>query len=115
MDECGPALGAWPLTNQWLLMYPMHGHLLLLEQQGRVTRLAAKGTCNGKLQASLAEVAMEFYDRRVRAGMSGCVATSFANTIAAFWAAFGVHLEWAVSNRRGTAADGRSARRCVQA
>jgi hypothetical protein len=42
MDECGPALGAWPLTNQWLLMYPLHGHMMLLEQQGRVTRLASK-------------------------------------------------------------------------
>jgi glyoxylase-like metal-dependent hydrolase (beta-lactamase superfamily II) len=41
MDECGPVLGTWPLSNQWLLMYPLHGHLLLLEQQGRVTRLAA--------------------------------------------------------------------------
>jgi glyoxylase-like metal-dependent hydrolase (beta-lactamase superfamily II) len=39
MDECGPVLGGWPLTNQWLLMYPLHGHLLLLEQQGRVQRL----------------------------------------------------------------------------
>jgi hypothetical protein len=35
-------LGAWPLTNQWLLMYPLHGHMMLLEQQGRVTRLASK-------------------------------------------------------------------------
>jgi glyoxylase-like metal-dependent hydrolase (beta-lactamase superfamily II) len=42
MDECGPVLGGWPSTNQWLLMYPMHGHLLLLEQQGRVTKIAAK-------------------------------------------------------------------------
>jgi glyoxylase-like metal-dependent hydrolase (beta-lactamase superfamily II) len=42
MDECGPVLGGWPLNNQWLLMYPLHGHLLLLEQQGRVTRLAGK-------------------------------------------------------------------------
>jgi glyoxylase-like metal-dependent hydrolase (beta-lactamase superfamily II) len=39
MDECGPILGGWPLNNQWLLMYPMHGHLLLLEQQGRVKKL----------------------------------------------------------------------------
>jgi glyoxylase-like metal-dependent hydrolase (beta-lactamase superfamily II) len=38
MNECGPALGAWPLSNQWLLMYPLHGHLLHLEQQGRVKR-----------------------------------------------------------------------------
>jgi glyoxylase-like metal-dependent hydrolase (beta-lactamase superfamily II) len=43
MDECGPALGAWPANNQWLLMYPLHGHLLHLEQQGRVTKLRGKG------------------------------------------------------------------------
>jgi glyoxylase-like metal-dependent hydrolase (beta-lactamase superfamily II) len=39
MEECGPALGNWPTTNQWLLMYPLHGHLLHLEQQGAVTRI----------------------------------------------------------------------------
>ena len=49
MDECGPALGAWPLTNQWLLMYPLHGHRLLIEQQGRVTRLAGKGNVQWKV------------------------------------------------------------------
>jgi glyoxylase-like metal-dependent hydrolase (beta-lactamase superfamily II) len=42
MDECGPVLGSWPAGNQWLLMYPLHGHLLLLEQQGRVTKVAGK-------------------------------------------------------------------------
>jgi glyoxylase-like metal-dependent hydrolase (beta-lactamase superfamily II) len=42
MDECGPVLGGWPSSNQWLLMYPLHGHLLLLEQQGRVTRFTGK-------------------------------------------------------------------------
>ena len=42
MNECGPVLGGWPVGNQWLLMYPLHGHLLLLEQQGRVTRFAGK-------------------------------------------------------------------------
>lgn len=49
MDECGPALGAWPLTNQWLLMYPLHGHLLQLEQQGRVTRFAGREHVQWKL------------------------------------------------------------------
>jgi glyoxylase-like metal-dependent hydrolase (beta-lactamase superfamily II) len=49
MDECGPALGAWPLTNQWLLMYPLHGHLLFLEQQGRVTRVADQGSVRWKV------------------------------------------------------------------
>lgn len=42
MDECGPILGGWPLSAEWLLMYPMHGHLLLLEQQGRVIRFKGK-------------------------------------------------------------------------
>jgi glyoxylase-like metal-dependent hydrolase (beta-lactamase superfamily II) len=42
MDECGPVLGTWPLSNQWLLMYPMHGHLSLLEQQGRVKKVPGK-------------------------------------------------------------------------
>jgi glyoxylase-like metal-dependent hydrolase (beta-lactamase superfamily II) len=42
MNECGPVLGGWPINNEWLLMYPMHGHLSLLEQQGRVTRIAGK-------------------------------------------------------------------------
>ena len=31
---CGPALGRWPEQNEWLLMYPVHGHLLRLEQMG---------------------------------------------------------------------------------
>lgn len=39
IDECGPALGNWPAGNRWLLMYPLHGHLLHLEQQGAVTRI----------------------------------------------------------------------------
>jgi glyoxylase-like metal-dependent hydrolase (beta-lactamase superfamily II) len=38
MDECGPALGQWPATNRWLLMYPLHGHLSHLEQQGLLQR-----------------------------------------------------------------------------
>jgi glyoxylase-like metal-dependent hydrolase (beta-lactamase superfamily II) len=42
MDECGPVLGGWPLSSQWLLMYPLHGHLLLLEQQGRVKKYPGK-------------------------------------------------------------------------
>ena len=49
MDQCGPALGAWPLNNQWLLMYPLHGHLLHLEQQGRVTKLAGEGHVQWKI------------------------------------------------------------------
>jgi glyoxylase-like metal-dependent hydrolase (beta-lactamase superfamily II) len=50
MDECGPVLGSWPLNNSWLLMYPLHGHLLHLEQQGRVTRLAAEGHVQWKIE-----------------------------------------------------------------
>jgi glyoxylase-like metal-dependent hydrolase (beta-lactamase superfamily II) len=49
MDECGPVLGAWPLTNQWLLMYPLHGHVSLLEQQGSVTRIAGTGNVRWKI------------------------------------------------------------------
>jgi len=32
--ECGPTMGNWPLQNEWLLMYPVYGHLALLEQRG---------------------------------------------------------------------------------
>ncbi len=39
IEECGPALGDWPPANRWLLMYPLHGHLLHLEQQSSVTRI----------------------------------------------------------------------------
>jgi glyoxylase-like metal-dependent hydrolase (beta-lactamase superfamily II) len=34
MAQCGSVLGNWPQQNQWLLMYPMHGHLAHLEQLG---------------------------------------------------------------------------------
>jgi len=39
MDECGPLLGRWPSANQWLLMYPLHGHLAHLEETGEVIRI----------------------------------------------------------------------------
>jgi glyoxylase-like metal-dependent hydrolase (beta-lactamase superfamily II) len=42
MEQCGPALGSWPQSNQWLLMFPLLGHLLYLEQQGRVIRSKEK-------------------------------------------------------------------------
>jgi glyoxylase-like metal-dependent hydrolase (beta-lactamase superfamily II) len=32
--RCGPSMGSWPAQNQWLLMYPVHGHLAHLEQLG---------------------------------------------------------------------------------
>ena len=38
MDECGPLIGKWPAANQWLLMYPLHGHLAHLEETGEVVR-----------------------------------------------------------------------------
>jgi glyoxylase-like metal-dependent hydrolase (beta-lactamase superfamily II) len=39
MDECGTALGKWPAANQWLLMYPIHGHLAHLEETGEAIRV----------------------------------------------------------------------------
>jgi glyoxylase-like metal-dependent hydrolase (beta-lactamase superfamily II) len=38
IDKCGPLLGNWPKENQWLLMYPIHGHLSHLEQSGVVAQ-----------------------------------------------------------------------------
>jgi glyoxylase-like metal-dependent hydrolase (beta-lactamase superfamily II) len=49
IEECGPALGKWPASNRWLLMYPMHGHLLYLEQQGLVKRVSGDGYTRWKL------------------------------------------------------------------
>lgn len=51
IQECGPALGNWPAANRWLLMYPLHGHLLYLEQQGSITRLTGEGLTRWKLAA----------------------------------------------------------------
>jgi len=52
IEECGPSLGSWPENNRWLLMYPLHGHVMLLEQQGTITRVEAAGTVRWKLSAS---------------------------------------------------------------
>jgi glyoxylase-like metal-dependent hydrolase (beta-lactamase superfamily II) len=41
--KLGPALGDWPETNRWLLMYPVHAHLVHFEQTGRARRLQAEG------------------------------------------------------------------------
>jgi glyoxylase-like metal-dependent hydrolase (beta-lactamase superfamily II) len=49
MNECGPALGSWPASNQWLLMYPMHGHLVYLEQQGLIVKTGGAGHTRWKL------------------------------------------------------------------
>jgi glyoxylase-like metal-dependent hydrolase (beta-lactamase superfamily II) len=49
IEECGPALGSWPANNRWLLMYPMHGHLLYLEQQGLITREGGQRPVRWKL------------------------------------------------------------------
>jgi glyoxylase-like metal-dependent hydrolase (beta-lactamase superfamily II) len=42
MTSCGPALGTWPAQNEWLLMYPLHGHLALLEELGMARRTRGK-------------------------------------------------------------------------
>jgi glyoxylase-like metal-dependent hydrolase (beta-lactamase superfamily II) len=34
MAECGRAMGKWPAQNEWLLMYPVYGHLAHLEELG---------------------------------------------------------------------------------
>jgi Zn-dependent hydrolases, including glyoxylases len=49
IDDCGPALGNWPASNQWLLMYPMHGHLMHLEGQGKIARVKSDGHIRWKL------------------------------------------------------------------
>ena len=51
IEECGPALGSWPASNRWLLMYPMHGHLLYLEQQGLITRSSGERLVHWKMAA----------------------------------------------------------------
>ena len=51
VEDCGPALRSWPATNQWLLMYPLRGHLLYLEQQGTVKKIKSEGHTCGKLAA----------------------------------------------------------------
>jgi glyoxylase-like metal-dependent hydrolase (beta-lactamase superfamily II) len=39
----GPALGDWPETNRWLLMYPLHAHLAHLETMGHAARVQEQG------------------------------------------------------------------------
>ncbi len=41
--ECGPALGSWPVQNEWLLMYPVHGHLAHLVQLGLAQQKRGEG------------------------------------------------------------------------
>ena len=48
MEECGPLLGKWPAANQWLLMYPLHGHLAYLEETGEATRIHDGGQVRWK-------------------------------------------------------------------
>jgi glyoxylase-like metal-dependent hydrolase (beta-lactamase superfamily II) len=43
MAECGPAMGTWPPQNEWLLMYPVHGHLAHLEELGIARRTGEEG------------------------------------------------------------------------
>jgi glyoxylase-like metal-dependent hydrolase (beta-lactamase superfamily II) len=51
IEDCGSALGTWPANNQWLLMYPMHGHLLYLEQLGTVKKIRSGSETRWKLAA----------------------------------------------------------------
>lgn len=48
--ECGPRLGDWPENNRWLLMYPLYGHLSLMESNGEVVRIAGEGHVRWKLR-----------------------------------------------------------------
>ncbi len=50
MDACTPALGRWPTDNLWLLMYPVRGHLDLLEEMGVVTAAKSNGVTRWKLR-----------------------------------------------------------------
>jgi glyoxylase-like metal-dependent hydrolase (beta-lactamase superfamily II) len=52
IDECGPLLGTWPEHNRWLLMYPMYGHLIHIEQQGLTSRVENEGKTRWKLKGS---------------------------------------------------------------
>ncbi len=48
--ECGPRLGDWPENNRWLLMYPFHGHLSLMESNGEVERVSGEGYVRWRLK-----------------------------------------------------------------
>ena len=48
--ECGPRLGNWPENNRWLLMYPLHGHLSLMESNGEVERIPGEGYVRWRLK-----------------------------------------------------------------
>jgi glyoxylase-like metal-dependent hydrolase (beta-lactamase superfamily II) len=43
IEKCGTLLGHWPKENQWLLMYPVHGHLSYLEQSGIIKQDRSTG------------------------------------------------------------------------
>jgi hypothetical protein len=49
MDECGPILGGWRLSNQWLLMYPLHGDLLFSEQRDLAVKRCSKEKVRSKI------------------------------------------------------------------
>jgi len=49
IQQCGPRLGDWPENNRWLLMYPFHGHLSLMESNGEIERMAGEGYTRWKL------------------------------------------------------------------
>ena len=47
--RCGPRLGEWPENNRWLLMYPLHGHLSLMESNGEIQRVPDERPTRWKL------------------------------------------------------------------
>lgn len=49
IEECAPALGNWPVNNRWLLMYPIYGHLVHLEQCGVARQHKDNGLLTWKL------------------------------------------------------------------
>lgn len=49
IQECGPKLGDWPENSRWLLMYPLHGHLSLMESNGEIVRTTGEGYVRWKL------------------------------------------------------------------
>jgi hypothetical protein len=51
IEDYGPALKSCPAANQWLLMYPLRGHLLYLKQQGTVKKIKSEGHTCWKLAA----------------------------------------------------------------
>lgn len=49
IQRCASGLGAWPKQNEWLLMYPVHGHLSHLEQIGLAKMERSEGLSRWRL------------------------------------------------------------------